>query len=185
MLVYIDDCLVFSHDPKLIDKTASDLKNSSKNFDIDDQGDVSDFLGIEVTHLKDRSIKLTQPHLIDLHLQENTKEKKTNSCPFTPNPAPRFDGEDMGDEFHYRSVIGKLNFLEKSTRIDISYSVHQCAHFSENPKKSHASAVKNIGWYLKGTRDKGLILKPYTKSSCECWVDCDFTGNLETTRCPT
>ena len=31
MLIYIDDCLVFSPDPKLIDKTMSDLKNSSKN----------------------------------------------------------------------------------------------------------------------------------------------------------
>ena len=60
MLVNIDDCLVFSPDPKLIEKTFSDLRNSSKNFDIDDQGDVSDFWGIEVTHLKDGSIKLTQ-----------------------------------------------------------------------------------------------------------------------------
>ena len=66
----------------------------------------------------------------------------------------------MGEDFHYRSVIGKLNFLEKSSRIDISYSVHQCAHFSENPKKSHASAVQNIGHYLKGTQDKELTLKP-------------------------
>ena len=78
MLIYIDDCLVFSPDPKLIDKTISILRNSSRIFEIDDQGDVSDFLGIEVIHLKDGSIKLTQPHLIDailkdLHLQENTK----------------------------------------------------------------------------------------------------------------
>ena len=128
MLIYIDDCLVFSSDPKLIDKTISDLSFSSKNLEIDDHGDVSDFLGIEVTHLKDGSIKLTQPHLIDailkdLHLRENTKEKST---PVLSSQIlhPDVDGEDMGEDFH---VIGKLNFLEKSTRIDISYSVHQCA----------------------------------------------------------
>ena len=45
MLIYIDDCLVFSPDSKLIDKTISDLRNSSNNFEIDDQGDVSDFSG--------------------------------------------------------------------------------------------------------------------------------------------
>ena len=45
MFVYIDNCLVFSPAPKLIDKTVSDLRNSSKNFDIDGKGDVSDFLG--------------------------------------------------------------------------------------------------------------------------------------------
>ena len=131
MLIYIDDCLVFSPESKLIDKTISDLRDSCKNFEIDDQGDVSDFLGIEVTHLKDGSIKLTQPHLIDailkdLHLQENTKGKSTPALS-SQILHPDVDGEDMGEEFHYRSAIGKLNFLEKSTRIDISYRVHQHA----------------------------------------------------------
>ena len=62
MLIYIDDCLVFSPNPKLIVKTISDLRNSSKNNEIDDEGDVSVFLGIEVTHLMDGSIRLPQPH---------------------------------------------------------------------------------------------------------------------------
>ena len=181
MLIYIDECLVFSPVPKLIDKTISDLRNSSKNFEIDDQGDVSDFLGIEVSHLQDGSINLTQPHLIDailkdLHLQENIKEKSTPALS-SQIQHPDVDGEDMGEAFHYGSVIGKLNFLEKSTRIDISYNVHQCACLSENTKKSHASALKNIGHYLKGTNDKGLILKPDKLSSFECWVDSDFAGN--------
>ena len=137
MLMYIGDCLVFSPDSKLIDKTISDLRNSSKNFEINDQGDVSDFLGIEVTHLNDGSIKLTQPHLIDtilkdLHVQENTREKSTPALS-SQILHPDVDGEDMGEDFRYRSVIGKVNFLEKSTRIDISCSVHQCTQFSENP----------------------------------------------------
>ena len=63
MLVCIDHCLVFSPEPTVIVKTVSDLRKSSKNFDIDDQVDGSDFLGIEATHLKDGSIKLTQQHL--------------------------------------------------------------------------------------------------------------------------
>ena len=179
VLIYIDDCLVFSPDPKLIDKTMSDLRNSSKNFEIDDQGDVSDFLGIEVTHLKDGSVMLTQPHLIDtilkdLHLQQNTKEQSTPGLS-SQILHPDGDGEDMGEDFHCRSVIGKLNFLEESTRTDICYCVHQCAHFAVNPKKSHASAVKDIGYYCKGTRDKVLILKPDKLSNFECWVD--YAGN--------
>ena len=92
MLIYIDDCLVFSPDSKLIDKTISDLRNSHKNFEGDDQGDVSDFLGIEVTHLKDGSIKLTQPHLIDTilkYLSPREHQGKVHSSPFIPNPAPR------------------------------------------------------------------------------------------------
>ena len=45
-------------------------------------------------------------------------------------------GEPPHDEttFQYRSVIGKLNYLEKSTRPDIVYAVHQCTRFSSNPR---------------------------------------------------
>ena len=48
----------------------------------------------------------------------------------------------MTTEFNYCSVIGKLNFLEKSTRPDIAYTVHRCACFSDAPKQSHVDAVK-------------------------------------------
>ena len=83
----------------------------------------------------------------------------------------------MQPEFHYRSVVGKLNFLEKSTRLDISVSVHQCARFSESPKKSHAEAVKRIGCYLLATKDKGLMIHPNKDWHFDCWVDADFAGN--------
>ena len=87
------------------------------------------------------------------------------------------DGPDMNSEFHYRRVIGKLNFLEKSTRLDISVSIHQCARFSESPKRSHAEAIKHIGRYLLATRDKGLVIQPNNDWHFDCWVDSDFAGN--------
>ena len=83
----------------------------------------------------------------------------------------------MTNEFNYRSVIGKLNFLEKSTCPDITYAVHQCAHFSADPKQSHADTVKCIRQYLKGTPQDGITLHPNTQQSFQCWVDADFAGN--------
>jgi len=82
------------------------------------------------------------------------------------------------DRFHYRHIIGKLNYLEKSTRPDISYTTHQCAHFSANPRQTHADAVKWLGRYLKGTSDKGMILKP-TRKSFDVYVDANFGGNWQ------
>eukprot|EP00957_Ditylum_brightwellii_P058507 4436674-Ditylum_brightwellii.AAC.1 len=38
--------------------------------------------------------------------------------------APKFDGR-----FYYRQMIGKLNYLEKESRGDISFAIHQCARF--------------------------------------------------------
>ena len=89
-----------------------------------------------------------------------------------PN-SPAFD-----NHFNYRRVIGKLLFLEKSTRPDLSYAVHQCARFSHDPKAEHGQAVKQIGRYLKGTKDKGIILKP-KGNNLDLFVDADFAGNWD------
>ena len=180
-LVYIDDCIVFRPNDQSIDQVVQDLRACSRQFTVDDQGDVGDFLGIQVQKQNDGSILLSQPQLIDsilkdLHLQSSSNSKKTPSVT-TSQLHKDTDGPEMTPEFHYRSVIGNLNFLEKSTRPDISVSVHQCARFSENPRKSHAEAVKRIGRYLLHTRDKGLIIRPNDLWRFDCWVDADFVGN--------
>ena len=134
-LVYIDDCIIFGPDGRSIDAVVEDLRASSHCFTIDDQGDIGDFLGIQVQKHSDGTIQLTQPQLIDsiikdLHLQSGFNSKKTPAVP-TNLLHKDTEGEEMTPEFHYRSVIGKLNFLEKSMRPDISVSVHQCARFAE------------------------------------------------------
>ena len=113
----------------------AELRACSHRFTVDDQGDIGDFLGIQVQKLSDGTIQLTQPQLIDsiikdLHLQSGSNSKKTPAVP-TNLLHKDTEGEEMTPEFHYRRVIGKLNFLEKSTRPDIAVSVHQCARFSE------------------------------------------------------
>ena len=180
-LVYIDDCIVFGPTAGAIDQVINDLRSSPQQFTVDDQGDVGDFLGIQIKKRDDGSVHLSQPQLIDsiikdLHLQPSSNPKSTPAVTSTLLHKDT-DGPDMVPEFHYRSVIGKLNFLEKSTRPDISVSVHQCARFSESPKRSHAEAVKRIGRYLLATRDKGLVIHPNTAWHFDCWVDADFAGN--------
>ncbi len=69
------------------------------------------------------------------------------------------DDEPDHDEtksFNYRQVIGKLLYLEKSTRPDIACAVHQCARLCANLKTKHVEAFKRIGRYLLATKDKGL-----------------------------
>jgi hypothetical protein len=48
-----------------------------------------------------------------------------------------------------------------------------------NPKKEHGEAIKWLGRYLKGTCNKGLILKPDGVSGLEVYVDVDFVGNWD------
>ena len=94
------------------------------------------------------------------------------SEPLEQNP----EGKPHDEPWNYCSVIGRLNFLEKSTRLDIAYAVHQCARFSAEPKQNHSKAVKRLVRYLAGTRDKGLILQPNIAASFDCYVDANFCG---------
>ena len=67
--------------------------------------------------------------------QANTRDEKKLTAHKDSEP---FDGS-----FHYRRVIGQLNYLEKGSRPDISYAAHQCARFSANPKKEHGDAIRS------------------------------------------
>ena len=63
-----------------------------------------------------------------------------------------------------------------NTRPDISFAVHQCAKFFQDPKLLHEKAVKYIGRYLYKTKDKGIILKPKKNGQLDAYVDSDFAG---------
>ena len=79
----------------------------------------------------DGRFKLSQPHLIAQVLKDLWFDEKTN-VKQTPASGGQvlqreLDKPSMAEDFHYRSVVGKVTFLEKLTRPDIAVAVHQCA----------------------------------------------------------
>ncbi len=132
--------------------------------DITVEGDLSDFLGVSIDRLPNGSYHLSQPKLIDsilddLRLSGDNVVAKSTPMSSSKLLSRHLDSAPHDNSFHYRRAIGKLNFLEKSTRPDIAYAVHQCARFSIDPKVEHANAVHWIARYLKeyGTRDSLFI----------------------------
>ncbi len=87
--------------------------------------------------------------------------------------------ENMEESWEYASIIGMLMYLANNTRPDIVYAVHACACYTHNPKQSHASAIKHILRYLKGTSEKGILLKPNQEEKLDCYVDSDFCRKLQ------
>jgi hypothetical protein len=94
---------------------------------------------------EDGTIKLSQSHLIDqiiedAHIQGDTEFK---SIPAASTKI--LDKDEGGDPhnatWHNQGIIGKLNFLEKSTCGKLGYLVHQCARFCKNPTITHTEAV--------------------------------------------
>ena len=156
------------------------IKDMGSIFNLTDEGDISDYLGIKVTKFSDGRISPTQPHLLDiiiadLNFASNTKAKEIPAI-LSQILQRDLDGSIFQEHWDFRSIIGKLNFLEKSMRLDIAYAVHQCARFSVAPRKSHALVIRQIVRYLLGTKDKGIILDP-KGNDFTVWCDADFCRN--------
>jgi len=176
LIVYTDDCIIFAKDDMTIDTL---IRNLSTSYQLEDQGNVQDYLGIRIT--KDpinKSITMTQPGFIesvlaDLNLLSDSKPKDTPSVGIL---YPDRDGIPRQETWNYRSVIGKLNYIAQNTHPDISFAVHQCARYSASPTALHDLAVKRIGRYLLATKDKGIVMHPTQDFKLDMFVDADFAG---------
>ena len=76
-------------------------------------------------------------------------------------------------------MIGEPNYLKKATRSDISYVVHQCTWFVSDLKVEHGEAVQCLGRYLKGTHNKGAIMRPVPEKELEVFVNASFCGDWD------
>ena len=176
LLIFVDDVILGGVNQQVIDDVMELLKD---NVDVDDQGDLCDYLGVHIEPING-GFHLSQPHLIQSILQDLRLNSDSKMLP-TPALSTKIlhadlDGVAHDESFNYRSVLGKLNYLEKSTRPDIAYAVHQCARFMACPMKSHAQAVRHIGRYFLSITTKGYIIRPDLNCSFDCYVDASFSG---------
>jgi hypothetical protein len=180
ILVYVDDCILIGKDSDIIAGFIKSLAEGPENFEFTEEGAIDRYLGVDVQRLPNNEFVLRQPFLIQRILQTMGIEPSETNARFNPVIGPLLsrdiDGPDRKFDWHYRSVIGMLGYLQNSTRPDISMAVHQCARFNSDPKLSHEKAVKRIARYLLGTADKGIHYSPDPARGLECYVDADFAG---------
>jgi histone deacetylase 1/2 len=178
-LCYVDDCLFFSKDSANIDAVIESLRRPEPtSFDLNIEDDVAGFLGILMKKKDDGSIELIQTGLIDRILKvmalEDSHEKFT---PSDVKPLGKDEGGDPCSEpWSYASVVGMMMYLASNSRPDIAYAVHSCASFTHCPKRTHEKALKRIARYLKGTKERGMIIRPTADLSMDLFVDADFAG---------
>jgi hypothetical protein len=176
LLLYVDDACIFCRDSKKVDDM---LQSLGIDYELEDEGDVAAYLGIQINVNADGTVTMFQEGLIKkvisaLGLDESSPKP-------TPAVAPplgkALDDSPCSGNLSYSSIIGMMLYLSSNTRPDIAFAVNQCARFSSNPKQCHELALKRIGRYLMGSSDKGLILRPTTdRIQVDCYVDADFAG---------
>ena len=85
--------------------------------------------------------------------------------------------ERFDQSFNYRSIIGKLGYLNKGSRPDILYATHKCARFAADPSKEHGEAIRWLVRYLHTKKEKGMMYTPIKIQGLRVYIDADFAGN--------
>ncbi len=112
-ILYMDDSILTGLDLKELDKIIKDMKKVGLELTI--EGDISDFLGVNIQRHDNGTVHLTQPHLIDSILKELGLQANSAKSKATPAASNKLLGHHDDapphnkDSFHYRRIIGKLN----------------------------------------------------------------------------
>ena len=154
-----------------------------QSFELTNEGELQDYLGTQLTKYPVSWIELQQKKMIDncldmLGMGPSSKNVKTHDTPAESSKIHHVDedGANWKHAWNYQAVMGCLNYLQAMTRPDLAYSVHQCAHFCNNPKLLHEQGLKRFCCYLYLTRDCSLVFKPNLTDGFKCYVDDDWAG---------
>ena len=177
-VLYVDDILMWSTDDKYMTDLGTKLRNVG--VDLEEEDDAAGFLGVKLTKTITGSMVMTQEGLITriveaIGLDLDHTTPKDTPCLKSPLSKDE-DGDPCSGNFAYASIVGMLLYLSGHTRPDIAYSVSQVARFTFAPKHSHEAALKLIGRYLLGTRNKGLMITPTRDLNIDAYPDADFAG---------
>jgi len=122
-----DDSILAGPDKDELKQSIADIK--SVGLDVTEEGDIEDFLGVNIDRVDDDTYHLSQPHLIEQILCDLNLDGDNVQAKETPSPLSRVLGAHKSspafdEHFHYRSVLGKLNCLERSAPVPTSHTQH-------------------------------------------------------------
>lgn len=155
LLVYVDDILLTSSSPSMIDRV---LHRLHQQFTVLDFGPLHYFLSIQVvrnqtgfhlsqaTYICDILTRLNLHHLKEPHtlITLDTLSKTSASAPFVHSSL-------------YRNTLGSLHYAFL-TRPDISFAVNKLSQHAHSPTVENWQALKHTLRYLVGSFHVGLAL---------------------------
>jgi len=129
-VLHTDDSVLAGPDKTEINQVIQDIRDAK--LDITVEGDIQDFLGVNIQQQENGKIVFTQPHLVDKVLEAMNMNQPSLKPKDTPASSSRILHRHQGSpeadgSFDCRPVVDMLNYLDKGSRSDIAHASHQCA----------------------------------------------------------
>ena len=118
-------------------------------------------------------IAMTQQHTIQKLLSKYKLENTTpTKSPFNPKVTLTEDnGDPIQDITQFRSLIGGLFWIARTTQPDIMFTVSVLAQYQAAPTNVHMGAAIHVLQYLAGTINKGIELTRKTTRALLAWTN--------------
>ena len=134
LLVYVDDILIASDNPKSVAELKILL---DQQFKLKDLGDLKFFLSLKIARSQ-KGIHLCQrKYTLELINDASLLGCKPTKTPMEHNlKLSKYQGELLTNPSSYRRLVGKLLYLT-ITRPDITFVIHKLNRFMSKPWKPH------------------------------------------------
>lgn len=179
LLVDVDDILIKGKDHKGITDLVHNLNEA---FALKDLGELSYFLGIQVSEQPNGHIHLSQrKYIIDILTHAKMQSAKSMNTPMTNGLKLSGHGsEPFQDTQLYRSIVGAIQYAT-ITSLEITYCVNRVCQSMQTPLESHWQAVKRILRYLSGILHFGLNLQSNSHQAMilEGYCDADWASDRD------
>ncbi|KAL6154143.1 hypothetical protein ACJBU6_07428 [Exserohilum turcicum] len=155
---HVDDLLIFGEEEQSINQLFKDLSEIS-DLEIKDLGNVSEFLGVQVSR-SNQSIYITQEsYLQRLLARFNKQDIKPRQTPLQQNVKLSKNIQSATPKAIniYQQQIGSLIYLSIFTRPDITHAVNLLSRFMANPSSEHFSHLDYLWGYLSHSKQLGLL----------------------------
>jgi len=187
--IYVDNIIYFSHSAATERKFEELLSTLGS---IDFMGQVTHFFGIEFTwHRHDDgnvSGNLTQQSFAEMLLENLGLSSDTLSTFTTPyrsgisiDSIPISSASSLEqDQLHlrYQSIVGSLNWLAHTTRLDISTAVSLLAQHQAHPTQGHLDAAFYVIKYLSDTKSLGIYFSSTKHHQLETFLHFPLPSTL-------
>ena len=140
MFLYVDDIIVTSNNPSLLDSFTRKLHSE---FATKDLGSVSYFLGLEASPTPDGLFISRLKYARDILTRAQLLDSKPVHTPMVVSQHLTVDGSLFSNTTLYRSLVGVLQYLT-ITHPDIAHAVNFVCQFLHAPTIDHFLAVKRI-----------------------------------------
>jgi len=185
VLLYVDDFLVASSDPQLIEQFKIDL---TCKVEIHDMGPVSHFLGLKIEKDEAKKCyivcqdKLITEYVNKFGLSQAKPIKNLTEVEHYPHEITETNYLLEGDDIcRFRKIIGGLLYITNQTRPDASFAVSYLSRFMQKPIRSHMTCAKKVLQYLDTTRHRKLHLGKLDDRTLTGYADASFasTGDFK------